>query len=79
MHALRITLKDLRLLTRDRRALIVLLAPGSRPEFAPAQEGELRNSIADITHAQDGLGYRPARRLADELPGLVEILRTSSL
>ena len=26
MHAIRITLKDLRLLTRDRRALIILLA-----------------------------------------------------
>lgn len=41
--------------------LIARLAPGGAAAHAPAQPGELRNSIADITKARKLLGYEPAR------------------
>jgi UDP-glucose 4-epimerase len=41
--------------------LCARLAPGTAPRHAPAQPGELRNSIADISKARRLLGYAPAR------------------
>ena len=58
--------------------LLAQLGPDLKMEFAPAPEGELRNSIADISAARKGLGYKPTRWLAEELPGLVDILRDAS-
>jgi UDP-glucose 4-epimerase len=57
--------------------LLALLGPERTVEYAAAQEGELRNSIADVSAARRGLGYRPTRRLAEELPELVEMLRAA--
>ncbi|MSP11872.1 MAG: NAD-dependent epimerase/dehydratase family protein [Chloroflexi bacterium] len=39
------------------------LRPDLQPEYAPAQAGELRYSVADISRARALLGYRPSRTL----------------
>ena len=39
--------------------LIGVLAPGARPEHAPAQAGELRNAIADPSALRAALGWSP--------------------
>ncbi|MGH7263538.1 MAG: NAD-dependent epimerase/dehydratase family protein [Candidatus Rokuibacteriota bacterium] len=54
------------------RRLIDRLAPGIEPEFAPAQAGELRNSVADISRAVTELGYRPAGRLEEGLDEVID-------
>jgi UDP-glucose 4-epimerase len=41
--------------------LIDVLAPGTRPEYAPAQAGELRNAIADPSALAAVLGWTPRR------------------
>ncbi|HSQ00462.1 MAG TPA: SDR family NAD(P)-dependent oxidoreductase [Candidatus Dormibacteraeota bacterium] len=41
--------------------LIAVIAPGTRPEYAPAQPGELRNAIADPTALAAALGWSPQR------------------
>lgn len=41
--------------------LMARLAPGKQPAYAPAQPGELRNSIANINKARRLLGYEPTR------------------
>jgi UDP-glucose 4-epimerase len=45
--------------------LCARLAPGVRCAHAPAQPGELRNSIADISKARKLLGYEPSRPKPD--------------
>jgi UDP-glucose 4-epimerase len=42
-------------------ALIALLAPGSRPEYAPAHTGEMRNAIADNSAVRAAVGWSPRR------------------
>ncbi|MFN8643473.1 MAG: NAD-dependent epimerase/dehydratase family protein [Candidatus Binatia bacterium] len=39
--------------------LIEVLAPGTRPAYAPAQAGELRNAIADPSALRAALGWTP--------------------
>ena len=41
--------------------LIAVLAPGTRPEYAPAQAGEMRNAIADPSALAAALGWTPRR------------------
>lgn len=47
------------------------LGTAIEPRHAAAVPGELRNSIADIARAGALLGYRPRRRLGDDLPAVV--------
>ena len=54
------------------RWLIDRLAPGIEPEFAPAQPGELRNSVADISRAVHELRYRPVGRLEESLDEVID-------
>jgi UDP-glucose 4-epimerase len=51
------------------------LAPGTAPHHAPAQPGELRFSVADITAAGTALGYRPRYSLAERLDDVVADVR----
>jgi UDP-glucose 4-epimerase len=41
--------------------LIAILAPGGRPEYAPAHTGEMRNAIADVSAIRSALGWTPQR------------------
>jgi UDP-glucose 4-epimerase len=45
--------------------LIALLAPGTHAEHAPAQTGEMRNAIADISALRDACGWTPRRTRVD--------------
>ena len=51
------------------------LAPGGGVTHAPAQPGELRFSIADISAARRGLGYEPKRRLESDLDDVIADVR----
>jgi UDP-glucose 4-epimerase len=51
------------------------LAPGAQPTHAPAQAGELRYSVADITAARTALGYQPTRSLEADLDGVIADIR----
>jgi UDP-glucose 4-epimerase len=45
--------------------LIAVLAPGTQPEHAPAQPGEMRNAIADVSAIHRALGWAPRRVTVD--------------
>ena len=47
------------------------LRPDIVPKHAPAQAGELRNSIADISRADRLLGYRPKGDLEEQLDDII--------
>ena len=47
------------------RELAELLAPGTKPSYAPAQPGEMRNAIADLSAIHEVLGFEPARPRID--------------
>ncbi|MBI3942791.1 MAG: NAD-dependent epimerase/dehydratase family protein [Chloroflexi bacterium] len=47
------------------------LGPGIQPEYAPAQPGELRFSVADITRARLSLDYQPRFSLVDHLDEVI--------
>ena len=47
------------------RALIAELHPGLEPRYAPAQEGEMRNAVADVSAIRAALGWAPARTQVD--------------
>lgn len=51
------------------------LAPGTAPAHAPAQAGELRYSVADITRARTHLGYVPRRSLVTHIDEVVVDIR----
>ena len=51
--------------------LTAKLAPGVAPRHAPAQPGELRFSVADISAAGAALGYRPRYSLGDRLDEVI--------
>jgi UDP-glucose 4-epimerase len=51
------------------------LAPGTLPNYAPAQPGELRYSVADIARAREALGYTPRRTLATHLDEVIADIR----
>ena len=55
--------------------LTARLAPGAQPTHAPAQAGELRYSVADITAARTELDYQPTRRLETDLDGVIADIR----
>ena len=55
--------------------LIAKLAPGAQPEYAAAQPGELRFSVADISAAQAALDYSPRHRLAERLDEVIADIR----
>lgn len=51
------------------------IAPHIRPERGPAQAGELRNCVADISAARELLGYAPRASLAERLEEVIDYLR----
>jgi len=53
------------------KLLVDKIAPGLKPEHAPAHPGELRFSIADITRASAQLHYRPQRSLEADIEALI--------
>jgi UDP-glucose 4-epimerase len=55
--------------------LIRRINPRFQADHAPAQAGELRYSIADVTAARRALDYAPARTLAGEIEGVVDDVR----
>jgi UDP-glucose 4-epimerase len=55
--------------------LTARLAPGAPATHAPAQPGELRYSVADITAARTALGYQPTRSLEGDLDGVIADIR----
>ena len=55
--------------------LVARLAPGTAPTHAPAQAGELRYSVADITAARTGLDYRPTHTLAAHVDDVIDDVR----
>ncbi|HXG45873.1 MAG TPA: NAD-dependent epimerase/dehydratase family protein [Gemmatimonadales bacterium] len=57
------------------RLLVDRIAPSVQVVHAPAQEGELRHSVADIRAARARLGYRPERSLATDIDAVIEAIR----
>jgi nucleoside-diphosphate-sugar epimerase len=55
------------------------MAPDISPQHAPAQPGELRYSIADISKARRLLNYAPQHRLGDEIANVVEWHRMAAV
>ena len=55
--------------------VLAKLAPGQQPQYAPAQTGELRFSVADITAARRALGFAPARTLQQDMDDVIEWVR----
>lgn len=51
--------------------LIDRLAPGLQPLHAPAQAGELRFSVADISSARSALGYAPTQSIEGSLDAVI--------
>jgi UDP-glucose 4-epimerase len=49
--------------------------PKLKPNYAPAQIGELRNSIADVTRISQELGYQPRVEIADRIGEVIESCR----
>lgn len=50
--------------------------PSLSPQHAPAQEGELRFSVADITAARRALAYAPTRTLEGDLDAVIAEIKT---
>ena len=46
--------------------------PALAAEYAPAQAGELRYSIADISAARQALGYEPTRSIESAIQGVID-------
>ncbi|MGE0555796.1 MAG: NAD-dependent epimerase/dehydratase family protein, partial [Gemmatimonadales bacterium] len=63
------TVAELAELLRER------IAPAVPIEHAPAQEGELRHSVADISRATAALGYRPSRSLGTDIDAVIDFIR----
>jgi UDP-glucose 4-epimerase len=60
------------------RILTDRVNPALTPQHAPAQPGELRYSIADISRAQTALGYSPTRSIDRNLDEVIEDIRRRS-
>lgn len=56
--------------------VLARLAPNQKPEYAPAQPGELRYSIANIGAARRELGFAPTRSLETDLEDVIAYIRT---
>jgi UDP-glucose 4-epimerase len=52
--------------------LCARLGPDISPQHAPAQPGELRNSIADIRKARQLLGYEPHGYLEERIDEVID-------
>ena len=57
--------------------LVARIDPSVKVISAPAQEGELRHSVADIGEAASKLGYRPRRRLREDIGSVIEAIRSA--
>ncbi len=57
-------------------ALNLLLGSNVEPVFQPARAGDVRDSLADITHTVNDLGYDPRVDLEEGLRRCVEFYRT---
>ena len=55
--------------------VLAKLAPGTEPSYAPAQAGELRFSVADITAARRALGFAPSRTLQQDMDDVIDWVR----
>jgi UDP-glucose 4-epimerase len=55
--------------------VLAKLAPGQQPHHAPAQPGELRFSVADITAARQALAFAPQRSLEQDLDDVIAYVR----
>lgn len=55
--------------------LIERLAPGTEPQSAPAQPGELHNCVANVDRAKQLLGYQPRSTVADRIDEVIAYLR----
>lgn len=55
--------------------VLARLAPHTQPRHAPAQAGELRYSVADISAARQALGYDPKHSLERDLDQVIEYVR----
>lgn len=55
--------------------VLARLAPNQKPDYAPAQAGELRYSIADIGAARRELGFAPTRSLVADLEDVIAHVR----
>ena len=62
-------------LTQLAAMLINRLSPGLQPGHAPAQAGELRYSVADISAARQALAYEPTRTLQHDLDQVIASVR----
>ncbi|MCC6930220.1 MAG: NAD-dependent epimerase/dehydratase family protein [Gemmatimonadaceae bacterium] len=51
--------------------LVQLVNPALQLQHAPAAEGELKHSVADISAARRALGYAPRRTLRGDLPATI--------
>lgn len=58
--------------------LVARVRPGAAVASAPAQEGELRWSVADISAASAALGYRPRRSLRADIGSVIEHIRSQA-
>lgn len=55
--------------------LVERVRPGTPITRAPAQEGELRHSVADIAAARAALGYAPRRTLRGDIDAVIDAIR----
>ena len=60
------------------KILIEKIHPDTQPHFSPAQPGELRFSVADISAASTNLGYFPERSLHAEIDSVISNLTGTS-
>ena len=57
--------------------LVAAIDPEVRIGEAPAQDGELRHSVADISRAADRLGYVPRRTLRGDIGAVIDAIRAT--
>lgn len=55
--------------------VLARLAPGQGPQYAAAQAGELRFSVANIDAARQALGFAPQRSLQHDLDDVIAAVR----
>jgi UDP-glucuronate 4-epimerase len=46
-----------------------------KKEYLPMQPGDVRASLADVSHAKEKLGYEPKTRIAEGVPKFVRWYR----
>jgi UDP-glucose 4-epimerase len=55
------------------------LAPGTAAQYGPAQAGELRFSVADITAARRAFDFAPSRSLERNLDDVIDAVKSTAL